>query len=41
MNRQELVDAVAAKTGASNAAAGEVIDAFIGAVMVPSRGVTP
>jgi hypothetical protein len=32
MNKQELVHAVAAKTGASKAAAGEAIDAFIGAV---------
>jgi DNA-binding protein HU-beta len=32
MNKQELVDAVAAKTGASKAAAGEAIDAFIGTV---------
>jgi DNA-binding protein HU-beta len=32
MNKQELVDAVTAKTGASEAAAGETIDAFIGAV---------
>lgn len=32
MNKQELVDAVAAKTGASKAAVGEAIDAFIGTV---------
>ena len=32
MNKQELVDAVAAKTGGSKAAAGEAIDAFIGTV---------
>ncbi|MFM0277739.1 HU family DNA-binding protein [Paraburkholderia sediminicola] len=32
MNKQELVDAVAAKTGASKAATGEVIDAVIGAI---------
>ncbi|MGF7137105.1 DNA-binding protein HU-beta [Paraburkholderia sp. EB58] len=32
MNRQELVDAVAAATGASKAATGEAIDAFIGAI---------
>ncbi len=32
MNKQELVDAVTAKTGASKAAACETIDAFIGAV---------
>ncbi|MFL9862205.1 HU family DNA-binding protein [Paraburkholderia madseniana] len=32
MNKQELVDAVAATTGASKAATGEAIDAFIGAV---------
>ncbi|EIM95593.1 HU family DNA-binding protein [Paraburkholderia hospita] len=29
MNKQELVDAVAAATGASKAATGEAIDAFI------------
>ncbi|AXF05445.1 DNA-binding protein (plasmid) [Paraburkholderia hospita] len=33
MNRQELVDAVAAATGESKAATGEVIDTFIAAVM--------
>ena len=32
MNKQELVDAVAAATGESKAATGEAIDAFIGAV---------
>ncbi|MBT2791105.1 HU family DNA-binding protein [Paraburkholderia strydomiana] len=32
MNRQELVDAVAAATGQSKAAASEAIDAFIGTV---------
>ncbi len=32
MNKQELVDAVAAATGQSKAAASEAIDAFIGAV---------
>lgn len=32
MNKQELVDAVATATGASKAATGETIDAFIGAV---------
>jgi DNA-binding protein HU-beta len=32
MNRQELVEAVAAATGASKAATGEAVDAFIGAV---------
>jgi DNA-binding protein HU-beta len=32
MNRQELVEAVAAVTGASKAATGEAVDAFIGAV---------
>jgi DNA-binding protein HU-beta len=32
MNKQELVDAVAAVTGESKAATGEVIDAFITAV---------
>jgi DNA-binding protein HU-beta len=31
MNRQELVEAVAAVTGASKAATGEAVDAFIGA----------
>jgi DNA-binding protein HU-beta len=33
MNKQELVDAVAAATGASKASVGETIDAFIGAVI--------
>lgn len=33
MNKQELVDAVAAKTGASKAVTGETIEAFIGAIM--------
>ena len=32
MNKQELVDAVAASTGQSKAAASEAIDAFIGTV---------
>lgn len=32
MNKQELVDAVAAGTGASKVATGEAIDAFVGAV---------
>ena len=32
MNKQELVDAVAAATGESKAATGETIDAFIGAL---------
>ncbi|GGC73796.1 hypothetical protein GCM10011400_72430 [Paraburkholderia caffeinilytica] len=32
MNKQELADAVAAKTGGSKAATGEAIDAFIDAV---------
>ena len=32
MNKQELVDAVAAKTCSSKAAAGEAIDAFISTV---------
>jgi DNA-binding protein HU-beta len=32
MNKQELVDAVAAATGQSRAAASEVIDAFVGTV---------
>ncbi|MFM0203252.1 HU family DNA-binding protein [Paraburkholderia fungorum] len=32
MNKQELVDAVAAATGASKAATGEAIDAFTGAI---------
>jgi DNA-binding protein HU-beta len=32
MNKQELVDAVAAATGQSKAAAAETIDAFIGTV---------
>jgi len=32
MNKQELVDAVAAATGQSKAAASETIDAFIGTV---------
>ena len=32
MNKQELVDAVAAATGESNAATGEAIDAFISAI---------
>ena len=32
MNKQELVDAVAAETGESKAATGEAIDAFISAV---------
>ncbi|MFM0342051.1 HU family DNA-binding protein [Paraburkholderia fungorum] len=32
MNKQELVDAVAAATGASKAAIREAIDAFIGAI---------
>jgi DNA-binding protein HU-beta len=32
MNKQELVDAVAAVTGESKAATGEAIDAFIAAV---------
>ncbi|MBK5053521.1 HU family DNA-binding protein [Burkholderia sp. R-70006] len=32
MNKQELVDAVAAKTGESKAATGQTIDAFIGTV---------
>jgi DNA-binding protein HU-beta len=32
MNKQELVDAVAAATGESKAATGEAIDAFIGAI---------
>ena len=32
MNKQELIDAVAAKTGGSKAAAGEAIDAVIAAI---------
>ncbi|MGE8163746.1 HU family DNA-binding protein [Paraburkholderia sp. NPDC080076] len=32
MNKQELVDAVAAKTGASKAATGEALDAVIAAI---------
>ena len=32
MNKQELVDAVAATPGASKAATGDAIDAFIGVV---------
>jgi len=32
MNKQELVDAVAAETGSSKAAAAEALDAFIGAI---------
>ncbi|XUW93760.1 HU family DNA-binding protein (plasmid) [Burkholderia sp. M6-3] len=32
MNKQELVDAVAPKTGASKAAAAETLDALIGAI---------
>ena len=32
MNKQELVDAVAAKTGGSKAATGEAIDAVIAAI---------
>jgi DNA-binding protein HU-beta len=32
MNKQELVDAVAAKTGDSKGATGETIDALIGAI---------
>jgi DNA-binding protein HU-beta len=32
MNKQELVDAVAAKTGASKAATGEALDAVIEAI---------
>ena len=32
MNKQELVDAVAAKTGDSKAATGETIDAVIAAI---------
>jgi DNA-binding protein HU-beta len=32
MNKQELIDAVAATTGASKAATGETLDAFVEAV---------
>jgi DNA-binding protein HU-beta len=32
MNKQELVDAVAAATGESKASTGEVIDALVGAI---------
>ncbi|MGF6980389.1 nucleoid DNA-binding protein [Paraburkholderia sp. JPY465] len=33
MNKQEFVDAVAAKTGTSRALAGETLEALIGALM--------
>ncbi|WP_429260622.1 HU family DNA-binding protein [Paraburkholderia sp. GAS334] len=37
MNKQELVDGVAAATGANKATTGEAIDAFICAVMTAVR----